>query len=599
MAFGAGCVLAIPLGMKSKLALSHLLALVVLFQITAGAVPICRDFAVADHLVDQQLVTDLINKTDIDSLEADPYAGKKSPLAPKPLLSRVIGNIHRWYFKKDTRMKSDLKKDKDYNFLSDYDYLREKRQADKLGTVRSIFSDEFDTRIYYTANGKPNAKGEIPVVNPEARALYFYFHGSGTNKASGVNFSYKMNRLAALGYSVISIDLPFHADGSRSRKMLNADYFYANLKRMIDKYRVEGMPVYLSGHSFGPEIAAEFFTRYPHSVDGALMISPASFTKELVDWFMNKTAHMTALWGDMVTNDDGASFAGILSDQHRWKLPKNSKNPDPTVLNPRFKLMALTGAYEEYAPGKLDSRGLPTKEKREYEICRALMSLFSGIQCKSEPGVGHYIFEHKDENGHDVIMRDLLALDGQKIENEKQLKAEAQAKSQIPDTLELARRFQREAAFKNYMILKYEGLKTVTEILEQNDLTLARKIAVEFNRHVTGQREQKMVENVINTKDWNPSFYAKYKAEIEAIDMRKPRLSDNLLVRYFELLESLPSVVRSVYAVATPEVYLIPDSKGPPQHVLDRMKKEKEAKELQLRQGTKPADDTQPLVPAA
>ncbi len=40
------------------------------------------------------------------------------------------------------------------------------------------------------------------MVDPEAKAVVIYIHGSGTEKASGINFAGKCNTLARLGYAV-------------------------------------------------------------------------------------------------------------------------------------------------------------------------------------------------------------------------------------------------------------------------------------------------------------------------------------------------------------------------------------------------------------
>lgn len=528
-----------------------------------------------------------LNYYSSQNIEIDKFAGKKSPLAPKPLPIRLVKNIYRWYFKKDTRIKSDLIKETDYNYLSDLDYLKEKRQQDRLGIVKSFFSEDFDTRIYYTATGKPDSSGKIPIVNPNSKGLYFYFHGSGTNKASGANFSYKMNRLAAMGYSVISIDLPYHSDGTRNRQSQRADYFYSELKKLIHTYAIEGMPVYLAGHSFGPEIATEYFARFPYDpyVKGVLGISPASFNDILEDWFMNKTAHMTALWGDMVTNDDGAAWAGLISSQHIWKKSRSQGIQDPTELNPNFKLHFISGEYEEYAPGKLDHRGLPTKEKRDYSICKALLALFKNSKCTTEAGVGHYIFEHKDSNGHDVILRELLDLDGESLDNEKKLKAQAAEINKVDDLYEFVKKFARDNAFRNYVIVKYEGQTTIETALSNNDISLARKIINEYTKYIVTQRDAAMAKNILSTKVWAPDFYNENKAEIDSIDLKKPRPSDSLLNKYFGLLEHSPNDIVEVFATVHDSVLDLPVKKAPSAEVLERQrlidleKKEKNKKQ--------------------
>ncbi len=536
--------------------------------------------------------SETINKKPVvatEKTETNPVdlENRKSPLAPKPLLVRLFTNLYRWYFKKDTRTFTEKK----LNYLSDYEYIKEKRNLEKLGAVRSFFSKEFDTRIYYTATGAPNAHGEIPVVDPNSRGLFFYFHGSGTNKASGVNFAYKMNKMAALGYSTIAIDLPFHSEGSRSRKMTDPVQFYAMLHNLIHKYHHEGMPVYLAGHSFGPDVAAEYFKRYPHDevLSGVLMISPGGFNKVLEDWFMNKTAHMTALWGDMVTNDDGAAWAGLLSSGHKWRNPGTPQSPDPTLVNPKVKVKVVTGEFEEYVPGELDARGLPTKTPRTYDMTQAIHDVLRGAEVTVEPGVGHYIFEHLDKNGHDVIIRSMLEMNNQSLFNEKELKATSNF-GPMPEPVEVVRKYARDPFFKAWIDASQPGgQQSLLTMMAQGDLVNSRRVLNNYSRYVTMQRDNEVIGHIIDTKNWNSEFYTQHSAEIDAINPQKPRVSDSLLNKYFTMLEQLPEETRAKHATASPDTYKVPEKQGPPAHVLERMEKERLEKEKQALADKTPA----------
>lgn len=490
---------------------------------------------------------------------------------PKSFPRQILSSLYNRYFKPDTR---DLT-EKPFNYLSDVDYIREKRLNDKLGVVRSIFSKKYDTRIYFTATGTPDAQGNIPVVDPQSKALYIYFHGSGTAKASGVNFSYKMNKMATMGYSVIGMDMPFHADGSRSSKMFKADNFFASLHDMINEYRVKGMPVFMVGHSFGPDIAAEYVQRYPFDIDGVDMISPGGFNEVLEEWYEQKTAKMSAAWGDTVENDDGASWAGIISSQFKWRQPRSASNPDPTVINPNLRIRITSGEWEEYVPGELDERGLPTKTPRDYDVCGYLLTLFANAKCTIEPKVGHYIFEHKDANGHDVILRELLALDNHTPDDEKQLKEDVRARGQS-ETLDVLMRYSREKFFKAFVDHNAGGADGIRKMFLDNDVKTARKLTVDYNRWVSNQREFAMTENIINTKNWAPAFYRQNQQEIDALDPKKSRAPENLVIKYYDMLEKLSPALRDRMSTATDDVYKVPEKQGPPAHVLDKIKNQKQ-----------------------
>jgi pimeloyl-ACP methyl ester carboxylesterase len=462
----------------------------------------------------------------------------------------------------------------DFDYLSDHDYLQDRKQRYKMGIVRSVFNKELDTRIYFTATGPMDAKGNPPVTDPNAKALYIYFHGSGTDKASGSNFAYKMNKMAMLGYSVIAMDLPFHAEGSRSKKMLKDKFYYENLHKLVEEYRIKGKPVYLVGHSFGPDLAAEFVQRYPFDVDGIAMISPAGFTKVLSEWYNDKTTKMQAFWKDSPKNDDGAAWAGVISKFSSWYKARTKANPDPTIVNPRLKIRVLSGDREEYVPGELDERGLPTEKKRDYNLCAAIAGIFAKVICRIEPGVGHYIFEHRDENGHDVILREMLALDEQTLFNEKQLKAEA--KAQVKNELEeVLVRYGRETLFRAYVDSNLGGPTGLHRLIAQGDIKVARKIILDFTRFILPQRERAMIDNIINTKNWNPSFYGENKAEIDAIDLKKPAISDQLLAKYLTLVESMTPEQRAHYATVPKSVLVVPERQAPPAD-MQRPKKQKD-----------------------
>ncbi|MGZ3713062.1 MAG: hypothetical protein ACXVBE_14955, partial [Bdellovibrionota bacterium] len=121
------------------------------------------------------------------------------------------------YFQKCMRLFRFLATDKSKNhtigernpkFLSDFDFLDQARYSTDFGRVRSYYDPELKTRVYFGTGGRPNAAGEIPKTDPDAKALVIYFHGSGTENGSGANFNYKANELLSLGYQPMSFDYP-------------------------------------------------------------------------------------------------------------------------------------------------------------------------------------------------------------------------------------------------------------------------------------------------------------------------------------------------------------------------------------------------------
>ncbi|MBX9767040.1 MAG: alpha/beta hydrolase, partial [Bdellovibrionales bacterium] len=246
------------------------------------------------------------------------------------------------------------------NFFSDREFLTERKYSSStLGVVDTRFVPELDTRVYYTSTGKPDVSGKVPLVDPDAKGLFIFFHGSGTMKAGGGNFTLKMNRLSQSGYAALGFDFPWHQDGSQNPKLSESKEFMEYLYQFIQTLRPGGMPVYLVGHSFGPEILSEVVTRYPHLVQGAAMISPGGFDKVTAEWYQEQTVKMPFMrdLNEGGGNQKGGEWAGAVTKNFVWNKP--TKRPDPTIVNPRLKLHVIYGDREEYIPGPLNEDGSP------------------------------------------------------------------------------------------------------------------------------------------------------------------------------------------------------------------------------------------------
>jgi hypothetical protein len=123
------------------------------------------------------------------------------------------------------------------------------------------------------------------------------------------------------------------------------------------------------------------------------------------------------------------------------------------------------------------------------------------------------------------------------------------------------------------------GAAGVRQIVQEGDVKAARKITTDFNRWVTSQREGAVVENIINTKNWAPTFYAGNKQEIDALDLKKPHPSDSLINKYVDYLETLSPEERDQRARADNTVYAIPERQAPPTpEELARLRQERDQK---------------------
>lgn len=113
---------------------------------------------------------------------------------------------------------------KKLDWKSDFDLLSVMQKREILARVQSFKSEKYQTEIFFTATARPNHKGEIPLVDKNAKAVYVFAHGSGTMKSGGRNFIGNMNTLANLGYAAVSIDFPFHSNGPRSEEFKRLDH---------------------------------------------------------------------------------------------------------------------------------------------------------------------------------------------------------------------------------------------------------------------------------------------------------------------------------------------------------------------------------------
>ncbi len=450
-------------------------------------------------------------------------------------------------------------------FLDDLEYLEDTRYASStLGIVDTRFVEEFDTQIYFTATGRPLSDGTIPVVDPEAKALVVYLHGSGTKKASGVGFAGKMNSLAKMGYSSLSFDMPFHALGSRNPALANAANYAEYMNRIIERYRVPNQKVILVGHSFGPDVIAEYITRYPRGVDSAVLISPGSFDHVTKKWYEEKTSRMD--FGETEMNDAGGRWAGMVTRENTWNRVNAPGRVDPTVANRDLDIYVISGDREEYVPGPLDSRGHPTDAPRTYDVAASFQRYFSRVDVTIEPGVGHYIFNHRDAHGHDVVLRSVLRANGESLAQEKELRRVVTDRmAQRPAYDLMALRYSKEPFFRAYVDrLASEQGKSGMEIIQgfrqSDDRRNAQQMMTNFMT-VERQRVEALNTNIRNTAQWAPDFYRENRAAIVALG-EKGNDQTTIQAKYLALLEGQPREVVRQHASVPESVYVIPE-RGP------------------------------------
>ncbi|MGZ3721983.1 MAG: alpha/beta hydrolase [Bdellovibrionales bacterium] len=418
-------------------------------------------------------------------------------------------------------------------WTSDRDLIKADLDVQAWGSVRTYFSKDLDTQIFYTATGTPNGDLSMPLVDPQSKAVIIFIHGSGTAKSSGSNFVNNMSTLANLGYSAISMDLPFHAHGSLRNKMSSIDYFMKWFKEIVDMAKAAGKPVYLAGHSFGPEVMFEYLSRYPFDVAGGLAMSPAEFDAVTEKWYKQYTEKMK-FGGNVVPNDLGGEWAESFFQQSTWN---RGVRPDPTLANPNLRLRILSGDREEYVPAPVGGPNRTPIGPNTYDISVPLHRLFANSVITVEKGVGHYIFDFKDASGKLVVLRELMLMLEDNADIPKRIKEIARQRESRPAAEQVAIRFQTDLPFRSWALTVYNE-RVIKEIFKNRDDERAQELLNEFV-WAREARSREMIQTMANTRLTAPEFYEDNKALIE-MAVKKNRIEDVLSGNYYRHLGGQP-----------------------------------------------------------
>lgn len=433
------------------------------------------------------------------------------------------------------------------DFYDDYGFLLEGRRLMSQARVDSRYSEEFKTRFYFASTAEALPDGSIPWIDPKARGLFIFFHGSGTMKSSGKNYMEQQNELANLGYASLSFDLPFHAEGPEDERFFEVDYFMDWVKRIIQKHRVPGQPVYVIGHSFGPDVSAELISRDPFLVDGAVLLSPASFNPTLDKWQRQKTSRMR-FGGDVLSNEIAGEWAQSVSDQMLWKRRRSSPETDPTLINPKLRVRVLSGNLEEYVPAPLGGPDHLPIAPNTYDICKALKAFFARIHCTIEKGVGHYIFQYEDDQGFGVVTREMLAVDGKTPAERPALLQEAGHRYSTMDAHDqLALRYSQDRLFRKWLDERIGNENVLGLIIREKTAAASTYLAEYQTLHK--KRHLSIRQNILSTEKWAPDFFAQIQARVA-----NPTNAEwnSVTARYFDFLSMAPKGLRDWFARSTP-----------------------------------------------
>ena len=342
-----------------------------------------------------------------------------------------------------------------------------------------------------------------------------------------------MNNLAKLGFSALSFDYPFHGDGPLSPKFNDVAFFMKWVDSIVQEAKKSGKPVYLVGHSYGPDVISEYVTRFPFAVNGALLMSPAGFNPVLAAWYQDYTTKMK-FGGEVPQNEAGGIWAGQMSEQYIWN---KNKLPDPTVVNPNLKIHLLSGDREEYVPAPVGGSKKTPIGPNTYDIGAAIKEFFRNADVVIEKGVGHYIFTHADEKGNNVVMRELLRVSGHKVEDSKKLTEEASlAGSVMPYTERLLNRYSLDGNFRTF-VDRYIGERAFRQKMKSSNEFLAKNISDQYDIYARAY-EVKIAEYVISDSPYVKEFQKTHAASVEAARKNMKERFAQVLVLFSAYLES-------------------------------------------------------------
>jgi pimeloyl-ACP methyl ester carboxylesterase len=291
------------------------------------------------------------------------------------------------------------------------------------------------TTFYHTAS-EPDHVGESPLVDPSAKAVALFFHGSGTAKSSGRNFIHNMNWLAQQGISGVAVDLPFHASNKGEARLSDRAEFIKWLREAVGEVKKSKKPIYLVGHSFGPEIALQFASEFPKDLNGGglFLISGAWGKSPSHEWMYENvtTPGMSFIGGDQKVEDNpaGGDWAGKMARQSDWhtrglspdlrvKLVVGEKDewwpaPGPGEKLPRgVNLVKPSAPY----PNQLGNAGIMKKlgvspEHTFKDAVKWTQEKIPQAEIDVVEGYGHFIFDSRDQRGGPLLNRLLLDFAG-------------------------------------------------------------------------------------------------------------------------------------------------------------------------------------------
>ncbi len=191
---------------------------------------------------------------------------------------------------------------------------------------------DFETNVAFSrralADNKNSQSGKNWLVGENAKAAILFLHGGGTKSTGSHVGSKVISHYRNYDIDVLSIDLPWHANGHR--QFLDLESEIRSMGVLVQKYIPPNVPLFVWGHSWGSVFAEqlmrmtdrphkEFF--FHHNLKGAIILStavdaaPGKSLKEKQDAFFKRSQTVK----DHIENYEQAEsetnfWSGIIND---------------------------------------------------------------------------------------------------------------------------------------------------------------------------------------------------------------------------------------------------------------------------------------------
>ena len=240
--------------------------------------------------------------------------------------------------------------------------------------------------------------------------------------------------------------------------------------------------------------------------------------------------------GEVPVNEAGGQWAGTVGSQFQWS---KGTLKDPTIVNPNLKVLMLSGDREEYVPAPVGGSKKTPIGPNTYDIGKAFQEHFKNAEVKIEKGIGHYIFNHVDAEGHNVVMKQILQVSGHDIKSVKKYVDDYTLHAgKLPYTERAISKYAFDGNFRSW-INRYVGEKVFRNKMNFGNEFLAKNLFDQYDLFAKDY-EAKIAEFIIGN---NPLLADFQKGNANAVEQARKSFKDRastVLTAFNAYVERLP-----------------------------------------------------------